>query len=491
MLDFYRFRAAPNNALKRTKRVSSLYSSHQSAESFHVTASTSHSVPPLSCAASSARPGPLARLVHVCWLLGITTLVSFSGFLRDLVLGWQMGPGIRLDTFLLGTGAPLFVAGCAGAAFNLLCVPQLQTWAATHPRDEAAALERVLFWQYVRWVSIAFVTLLVLAPLLEVLLRTGFRYEKTLLTMKVAMATILPAWCFSLSQAALTLLQRDGKRPLLLLTNTGMPAGVALAALASFSLSHVVFGLALGAALQLGILLKVLHREGHDQLFKGALLFKAPAPQVKATALLALGSVICLSLPGLLELSYSGLLGLAGTSRYSYGVKVPGALCAIVGSALSWKLLARFSQAAAEQQWQTLRHDWARALLGLTLAASSVAVIGHFCSPLIVKALFMRGNFAEADAEVAISVQKWAFWLFPLILMSLTGQRLLAALRSPRALFAGSMAGLVFCSIAGVLLTSHRGYVGLIWSMLLTHVVFALSFNGLGFWLLNKKQQEV
>lgn len=455
-----------------------------------MTASTPHSVHPCSYAASSARPGLLVRLVHVGWLLGITTLVSFSGFLRDLVLGWQMGPGIRLDTFLLGTGAPLFVAGCAGAAFNLLCVPQLQAWAATHSREEAAALERVLFWQYVRWVSIAFVTLLVLAPLLEVILRTGFRYEKTLLTMKVAMATALPAWCFSLSQAALTLLQREGKRPLLLLSNIGMPAGVALAALASFSLSHVVLGLALGAVLQLGILLRVLHREGHDQLFKGALFFKAAVPQVKATALLALGSVICLSLPGLLELSYSGLLGLAGTSRYSYGVKVPGALCAIVGSALSWKLLARFSQAAAEQKWQTLRHDWARALLGLTLASSLVAAIGYFCSPLIVKTLFMRGNFAEADAEVAISVQQWAFWLFPLILMSLTGQRLLASLRAPRALFAGSLAGLLFCGIAGVLLTSHRGYVGLIWSMLLTHTVFALSFNGLGLWLLNKKRQE-
>ena len=455
-----------------------------------MTVSTSHPVRPSSCTARTARPGLLVRLAHVVWLLGITTFVSFSGFLRDLVLGWQMGPGIRLDTFLLGTGAPLFVAGCAGAAFNLLCVPQLQAWATTHSREEAAALERVLFWQYVRWVSIAFVTLLVLAPFFEVLLRAGFRYEKTLLTMKVVMATALPAWCFSLSQAALTLLQRDGKRPLLLLTNTGMPAGVALAALASFSLSYVVLGLALGAALQLGVLLRVLHREGHDQLFKGALFFKAPIPQVKATALLALGSVICLSLPGLLELSYSGLLGLAGTSRYSYGVKVPGALCAIVGSALSWKLLARFSQAAAEQKWQVLRQDWARALLGLTLVAILVAVAGYFCSPWVVETLFLRGNFTKTDAQVAISVQQWAFWLFPLVLISLTGQRLLAALRAPRALFIGSVAGLVFCGAAGLVLTSHRGYVGLIWSMLLTHAVFALSFNGLGLWLLNKKQRE-
>lgn len=451
------------------------------------------SVPALVPSAQSGAVKHLAtqrvgRVLQMVLILGITTLVSFSGFLRDLVLGWQLGPGIRLDTLLLGIGGPLFVAGCAGAAFNLLCLPQIQAWAIVHPREESLQFERALFWQYARWCTAAFLLILVAAPCIESLLQTGFRYEKTLLTMKVGMAVTVPAWCFSLSQAILTLLQRHGKRPALLLTNTLMPAGAALVALWSSSLSPIVIGLAAGALVQLVLLLRALMREGHEALFKGALFFKAPAPRIRSAALLTLGTVICLALPGMLELTYSGLLGLAGTSRYTYGVKIPGAFCAILGGALGWKLLALYANQVATQSWQALRQSWLQSLFAVAVGAGVLAGIGDVSSALLVKGLFVRGNFTAADAQVAVAVQRWAFWVVPLSMLSLVGQRLLAALMARRALFTCALTGLLVCAGSGLLLTQARGYEGLIWSMLLTHGVFALGFNGTGFWLLSKKQ---
>lgn len=337
-------------------------------------------------------------------VFSMTALSSLTGFIRDVYLASLFGVSAGFDAWLVASRIPnlmrdLFSEGC----FSQVFVPDLATFKATRTHKETLALIGNLFGVLSLLVLIITLLCQLLAPLIVLILATGFihdpsRYhiaiEMLWITLPYIMLITLAAYCASVLNtygsfgvAAFT--------PALL--NIGIMA-ICYLFHAHFSIPEesLAWGMLGAGLLQLALLLMFLYRK---QLLP-PLRFSFGNPVVRRILkklLPALFGASAMKLGMVMTTVFASFLGVGSISWLYYADRLAFLPLGILGVALATAVLPRLSalHANGSSAGFNAALDW---ILRLLLVTGVPATIGLMClAGPITLTLFKHGSFTLID----------------------------------------------------------------------------------------------
>ena len=169
--------------------------------------------------------------------------------------------------------------------------------------------------------------------------------------------------------------------------------------------------------------------------------------------------------------SMATMLGPGSVSALAYGSKITTLVLGVGSVAVSTAVLPHFSRMVARREWDSVRHTlitYARLIVIITLPLMFVLI--YFSEPL-VRVLFQRGAFTEADTQLVAWVQGLYLLQVPVFVLSMLIVRLISALKGNRILMWGAGINLVFNIVCNYLLMNSLGVAGIALSTSLMYLV--------------------
>jgi putative peptidoglycan lipid II flippase len=390
-------------------------------------------------------------------LSAAAVLAKLAGAAKSVVIAKSFGSGAALDHYLLAFLAPSLLADTFCGALVPVTVPRLIE--LEHREDRAASiafyeqvLRRVLLYSALGTAGIALIASAALW-LIPAWRAIGM--------LALSMLTILPlSAAANVWRAALNSRRRFGI-PAIAVVLT--PAAIILSVFIAGSGGSawvLAVGTTIGAASELVLLGVAIRAEGFP-LFPRAMqaahkldVFRREYAYLAVCAAVTGGSV-------LIGQAMAATLGIGSVSILNYGTRLAGVLMAIGPAALSVAVLPRFSEMAAEREWDTLRRSVARALAWATLAAGAMAVLFILSSELFVRWTLERGAFTAADTSAVATVQAWSLVQMPFVVGIAILIRVLAALKMNRVLLPISAGALVANLGLSYVLMKQLGVAGI------------------------------
>jgi putative peptidoglycan lipid II flippase len=173
----------------------------------------------------------------------------------------------------------------------------------------------------------------------------------------------------------------------------------------------------------------------------------------------------------LVEQSMAAMLGPGSVSALAYGSKVTALLLGIGSVAVSTAVLPHFSRMVTRGDWSGVRHTlltYARLIVLITLPLTVVLI--YFSEP-VVRLLFQRGAFTEADTQLVAWVQALHTLQIPVFVLGILIVRLISALQANRILMWGAGINLLFNIAATYLLMKWLGVAGIALSTSLMYLL--------------------
>jgi len=155
----------------------------------------------------------------------------------------------------------------------------------------------------------------------------------------------------------------------------------------------------------------------------------------------------------------------------AYGSKITLLILGIGSVAVSTAVLPHFSRMVATGDWENVRHTlftYTRLLILITLPLTLGLV--YFSEPL-VRLLFQRGAFVEADTKLVAWVQAVYLLQVPVFVLGMLYVRLISALKANRALMWGAGINLLVNVICSYLLMKWLEVAGIALSISLMYLV--------------------
>ena len=356
---------------------------------------------------------------------GFTLLSRVSGLVRDIIMGAVLGAGFAADAFVVAFRLPNHFRAIFGeGAFNAAYVP---AYAGTLEREGAAAAHvfsdrifTLLFASQIVLLALA----LAFTPQLVDLLAPGFREDRATFELAVALTRITFPYllCITLVTLQTGTLNAHGRfaagafAPVLL--NLCMVAALLLSVLFP-SAGHAAAWGVLGAGVaQLLLVSTASYRAGLLERFARPRadanirkFFKALGPAVIGSA----GVQIALFADTII----GSLLPTGGVSSIYYADRLYQLPIGVIGIAAGTVLLPQMSRSfAAGDPHAAFRAQ--NRTLALSLALAMPCLAAFLTIPdLLVRAVFLRGRFTEADAGAAASVlAAYAIGLLPIVMIA-------------------------------------------------------------------------
>jgi putative peptidoglycan lipid II flippase len=184
-----------------------------------------------------------------------------------------------------------------------------------------------------------------------------------------------------------------------------------------------------------------------------------------------------MSSAGLIGQSMAAMLGPGSVSALAYGSKITMLILGIVALAISTAVLPHFSRMVAVGNWTGVRHTlitYSRLIVFMTLPLT--VMLFYFSEPL-VRLLFQRGAFTEADTQLVSWVQQLYLLQIPVFVLGMLIVRLISALHATRILMWGAVLNLAVTIVCNYLLMKWLGVAGIALSttlMYLASTIFLL-----------------
>ncbi len=355
---------------------------------------------------------------------GFTLLSRITGFARDIMLAAFLGAGPIADAFFVALRLPNhFRAIFAEGAFNAAFVPayaRIRTQAGADPAKLFA--DRVFTLLFASQVILLAVALLFTPAVIRVL-APGFADEPQRFTLAVELTRItfpylLLVTMVTLYGGILNALQRfaaPAAAPILL--NLSMMTALALAAFFPTAGHAAAWGVLIagvlevllvgGDALRNGVL-ATFRRPVWDEDIKR--FFKALGPAVVGSA----GVQMALFADTII----ASFLSAGAISALYYADRLNQLPIGVIGIAAGIVILPEMAQRIASGDEAGARHAQRRAI-ELTLLLSIPCFVAFLLIPdLIMRALFARGAFTNANAaEAGRTLAAYALGLFPFVLI--------------------------------------------------------------------------
>jgi putative peptidoglycan lipid II flippase len=169
--------------------------------------------------------------------------------------------------------------------------------------------------------------------------------------------------------------------------------------------------------------------------------------------------------------SMAAMLGSGSVSVLAYGSKIPMLILGVASVAVSTAVLPHFSRLVALGDWENVRHTlftYVRLIVFITLPVTLLLI--YFSEPL-VRLLFQRGAFLDADTRLVASVQALYLLQVPVFVTGMLFVRLISALKANRALMWGAGINLIFNIACSYVMMKWLGIAGIALSISLMYLV--------------------
>ena len=147
--------------------------------------------------------------------------------------------------------------------------------------------------------------------------------------------------------------------------------------------------------------------------------------------------------------------GAGGIALLAYGGRIVLALQAVLYSALATSIFPALSQLCAQERWVEARSTILRYALIIGAITCAGAAVFALCSEWLVRVMYLRGNFTEADAHTVTTIQRLYLLQFPFYLSSVVFVRAISSLHRNWVLGVGAVLGATV-NICGNLYLSKR-----------------------------------
>ena len=390
------------------------------------------------------------------------------GFVTQVTIAALFGAGADMDAFLAANTLPQYVTAVLLSALSFVFIPVFVDYAATGREDEA--------WQVASGVislcllvlgGLAVGGLFFAGPLLR-LTTPGLTPESLGLAARVARITwpaIVVTGMFSLLTG---IYQAQGR--------FGWPAAVpVIGALVNLSVVLAlarwlgVIGLAIAAAssvvLQAVLLLRIGLGPGR---YRPVLNWRHPGMQQVIRLLMPLViSGLLIRCAPVVERYLASDLAEGSISHLGYAVKLLGVVVILVSAGIPTVVFPRMALNVAGGDMGGLKHTMSLGLRVMWLAVAPAIALGGALALPLVTAVFRRGQFSAADAEVVAGLLR--VYLLALVGMSLgnitgRGFYVLKDTRTPAVM--GVFEALAY-AVYTALLARRFGVVGIAWGYVL------------------------
>ncbi|MCB1541157.1 MAG: murein biosynthesis integral membrane protein MurJ [Rhodoblastus sp.] len=356
---------------------------------------------------------------------GFTLLSRITGFARDIVLAATLGAGLMTDAFVVAFRLPNHFRAIFGeGAFNAAFVPSYARVLETEGATEAQKFSSRIFTLLLASQIALLVLALAFTPFFVDLLAPGFRADPRKFDLAVALTRVTFPYLMFVTLVTLHsgVLNANGRfaaaafAPVLL--NLTMIVALSLAFLFPNAGYAAATGVALAGFVELFLLEVATRRAGIGSNLTrprwdadAKQFFKALGPAVIGSA----GVQIALFADTII----SSLLPTGGPSSIYYADRIYQLPIGVIGIAAGTVLLPEMSRAfAAGAPEEAIRAQ--NRTMALTIALAAPFFVAFLTIPeLIMRAVFVRGRFTDADALASAHVLgAYAIGLIAIVLIS-------------------------------------------------------------------------
>lgn len=420
---------------------------------------------------------------------GLTILVKVTAAAKELIVAYQFGTSDALDAFLIAFVLPGFAITLIYGSLNAALIP---TYIEVREREGQEAAQRLSSSVMVSsgaLLVVVSVLLALLASYILPILASGFDANKLALTRSLYYV-LIPCLLFSGLSTIWSALLNAHERFSLAAIGPIVTAVVTVLMMIGLAKAWGIYSLAVGTVagsmLEAALLGWWLGRQGISVVPRWHGLTPAVRQVWGQYAPIVAGSFLMGS-TSLVAQSMAAMLGSGSVSVLAYGSKITMLILGVGSLAVSTAVLPHFSRMVALGDWDNIRHTlltYARLIVLVTLPLTFALI--YFSEPL-VRLLFQRGAFVEADTKLVAWVQALYLLHVPVFVLGMLSVKLISALKANQALMWGSGVNLVVNIGCSYLLMQWMGIAGIALSISLMYLVSCSYLMVVSLHLLKKK----
>lgn len=392
-----------------------------------------------------------------------TVLVKMATAAKEVAVAYQFGAGDALDTFLIALLLPQFAMNVVSGSLNAAFIP---TYTQVREHEGQAEAQR-LFSSVMVWSAglliAGSVVLALMAPYILRVVGSGFADEKLALATSLYYI-LLP--CLLLSGVATTwgaILNAHERFafpsaiPIMSSVVTVLMVVFVAGRWGIYALAIATVG---GLLLETALLGWWLGRRGFTLIPRWYGTTPALNRVWRQYMPMAAGAFLMGS-TSLVGQSMAAMLSPGSVSILSYGSKITMLLLGVASVAVSTAVLPYFSRMVTAQDWRGVQHTlatYARLILLITLPLTLLLI---YCSEPLVRLVFQRGAFTEADTHLVAGVQSLYLLQVPLCVLGILAVRLISALHANRILMWGAMINLPLSIVLNYVFMQWLGVAGI------------------------------
>src|SRR5262249_50974160 len=332
--------------------------------------------------------------------------------------------------FLIAMVLPTTVTGLIAGSFNSALVP---VYIRVRENNGAEASQRLLSSVQVINLALLAAVLILLAaavPFYLHLLGSGFSSSKLLLT-RYLLYLLLPIILFNGLITVWSAILNAHERFALPAVTPAVTPLIALLALLFFGSYWGIFALACGTVVGTLIEASVLARAVKARGIGLKLGWSGFNPELRTVIrqyVPTLSGTLVLSVSPLIDQSMAAMLSPGSVAALNYGYKIVNAIGSLTSVALSTAVLPYFAQMAAQKDWSSCRRTlkvYSSLVLATTIPLSIALILG---SRPLIRLLFQRGAFTEADTAIVSATQACFALIIPFASWGILFVRLLSSL---------------------------------------------------------------
>lgn len=409
----------------------------------------------------------------------LTLLAKAVSFLKDAVVAHHFGTADELDAFMLAFSLLSFAAAMIGGGMPESFLPAFAHLASERGLRRAHRLGIQMTLCNLMVLGALGLVAYLAAP--SIIAATGRGFDATKQHLAVhALRGLVPFFiCFGVSFHLATWLRAQKRFFTATASPLVLPAFLIACLLVSgrsANLDTLVFGTAIGAALQVGWLgLTVAHdmpRPPRWLLFS-LTHWEPRSRQVLHNALPFLLGGAIMGSSTMVDQAMAAWLEPGSVAVLGYSDKICGIVLALTAVPASEALFPFFAEVVARQDWPALRRQFLQAVGAVLLLAIPMMLMLVVCAPLVVRLLFERGAFHPSDTERVADVLRFAACQIPFYITGVLASRIVVSLQAARFLLWSSLGAMGVNVALNAWFMQYWGVAGIALSTVAVHLLSA------------------
>jgi putative peptidoglycan lipid II flippase len=408
---------------------------------------------------------------------GLTVGVKMAAMIKEVIVAASFGTGDALEALIIALLLPSFIINVVAVSFNAALIP---IYIQVRENEGHASTQRLFSTVMVLAIALLIIVTVLLAIVGRYalpLLGSGFEPAKLAMTQKLFYICLPIIVIDGLTTVWESVIQAQERFVLTSISYIVIPIA-SIAALfglgVRWGIYALAFGICIGHLLRLCLLGWGLKRQSLS-LSPRWYGVNPALRQVIGQYLPAVGGALIMTSTLLVDQTMAAGLDPGSVAALNYGNKIVTLVNSIGTMALGTAVLPYFSKLAAVGDWASLRRTL-KTYSMLTLAATiPLTFFLYLFSGMIVRLVFQRGAFTQADTLLVAQVQAMYVLQIPFYALVILFVRLISSLRSNFVLMWETIINFTVNIVLDYVLMKIMGVAGIALSTTVVYI-FSLCF---------------